>query len=326
MKLYCYPYQLKFRHPFGIAHGTRTHTDVVYVKLVQENYVAWGEASLPPYLKDTQESVMLALHEFQREVGHENWESWQCLSEKMISNMPARAALDMALWQMRVEMAGKKEIDMIKVDGNGSSHKKPSFFTIGLGEKSEISHKVKEGLAFGFQFFKIKLRGDEGDYEIIEEFEKCAAPFSFGVDINGGRKEHAEAEDFLHFLSAKKCLFAEQPMAIGKQNKRFSGLGEKLKVIADESFQGIEDLQRISENYDGINIKLMKCGGLTQGIRIAEKASAMDLKILVGSMSESTIGCSAAANLSSWAEWLDLDGPFLVVNDPFAEGSVHHFQ
>jgi len=316
MKLSLFPYQLEFKYPFRIAHGIRTHTDVVYVKLEHEGFICWGEASLPPYLKETQQSVITFLQNFEKAVSSNNINDWieKLKSEK--NNMPAKAALDMTLWQLRAQLENKSIGQLLNIEETNNTHAN-CFYTIGACEKNEMAIKIKDGLSYSFELFKLKLKGTKEDYNIVNDFVSfCDKPF--GVDMNCAYTDVTEAADFIDFVKAKGAFVIEQPMA-KQMLVETKVLKEKTKTVlyADESCQRLNDLEKAAECFGGVNIKLMKCGGITEAHQMLLRAKELGFKTLIGCMSESSVGCTAAAQLAPLADWLDLDGPYLISNNPF---------
>lgn len=308
------PYQLQFRYPFKIAHGTRTHTDVVYVKLAHEGLTAWGEATLPPYLPETQASVISFLTDFTKPLLSQPIEDWITVLASVNDNLSARAALDIALWDMRAQMAGKWTGELLGIE---AKQYPLGTYTIGVGTAEETKQKVAYALSEGFELFKLKLNGDN-DEQKVEDFVACTNK-PFAVDMNQGWNDTTKLLSFINsFLPQHNCILVEQPLhkdAIAEM-KLMKG-NTKLPVYADESCQRLSDIDRLSDAFDGINIKLMKCGGITEAVQMIHKARALDKQVLLGCMSESSVGCTAAAHLAPMADYADLDGPYLIANDPF---------
>jgi L-alanine-DL-glutamate epimerase-like enolase superfamily enzyme len=138
------------------------------------------------------------------------------------------------------------------------------------------------------------------------------------VDVNQGWTNRDEAARLCEFLHSKNCLFVEQPMPVD-QSDDMAWLKENtaLPIIADESVITIDGLKDASHFCDGVNIKLMKCGGLAAANEMLVAARKQGLKTVLGAMAESSCGNTAAAHLSPLADWVDLDGPTLITNDPF---------
>lgn len=315
MRLSLYPYQLRFKYPFRIAHGIRTGTDVVYVKLEHDGLTAWGEATLPPYLPETQKSVIAFIKAFYRSVGDADIETWFEKLGEVNTDMSAKAALDMALWDMKAQLTGQTVAGIL---GIAPANYPLCTYTIGACEtEGEMQNKVNHGLANGFRFFKLKLTGGT-PVDTINWYKACTDN-PFAVDANQAWDlPVTEAAYYVNdLLKPAGCLLVEQPniktdLINTSQLKQVA----MLPLYADESCQRLEDLERLRDSFDGINIKLMKCGGITEAVSMIHKARELDFKILIGCMSESSVGCTAASYLTPLADYADLDGPWLIENDP----------
>ena len=314
MKLSLYPYQLQFKFPFRIAHGVRTHTDVVYLKLEHQGYTGWGEATLPPYLPETQTSVIEFLTEFSKDVLFNSIDDWFGKLQPVNTNLSAKAALDMALWSLKSQIENKTIGELLGIE-------KKEFpigtYTIGVSSLDEMETKIDEANKAEFNIFKIKLNG-ENDEEVVRHFRSLSDK-PFAVDVNQGWNDWEEARNKIQWLNEEKCLLVEQPLP-KKNNKEMSLVKRDcpLPIYADESCQRISDIEHLRDSFDGINIKLMKCGGITEAHQMILEARKWDMKVLIGCMSESSVGCTAAAQLTPLADYADLDGPYLISNDPFS--------
>jgi L-alanine-DL-glutamate epimerase-like enolase superfamily enzyme len=170
--------------------------------------------------------------------------------------------------------------------------------------------------ADGFSILKVKLGGGN-DKEIIEAIRSVSS-LPLCVDVNQGWKNVQEAKEMIDWLSDKNVLFVEQPLPKTEiEGQKYLFQHSALPVIADEFVQIPEDVQKVRGLFHGINIKLMKCGGLAPALKMAALAKEMGLLLLIGSMTETSCGIRAAAQLSVLANWVDLDGPLLTKNNPF---------
>ncbi len=314
MKITLHPYRLEFIFPFRIAHGVRTHTDAVFVELELDGVTAFGEATLPPYLPYTQQSTMDCLRQI--DVSHldTGFTTGQVLATLPTSvEPPAQAALDMALWTLEAKIKGTTVPALLGIAGEDRSIR---TYTIAVCDSEEMKDRLAFGKEKGFTTFKLKLNGKD-DERMVSDFRSMSdAPFA--VDANQAWTTIEQADRLARMLTAQGCILIEQPfhrddVALSHQ------LGEAttLPVIADEACQGIYDIDRIGGSFDAINIKLQKCGGLLAARALAERARAKQLKLLIGCMSESVIGCGAAEALSPLCQWNDLDGRYLVQAVPF---------
>jgi L-Ala-D/L-Glu epimerase len=313
MQLKIKPYQLKFKRPFSIAAGTRNATSVVYIELNHEGITGYGEAAMPPYLGETTESVVLFLQKVQLK----NINSIDDIENFMLylntidtGNTAAKAAIDIALHDYLGKKTGKSVSEMYGIP------MKPvkTTYTISIGTGKEVVEKVNE--AGNFDIYKIKL-GGEKDREMIEAFLSISNK-KFCVDVNQGWKDENYAIETSLWLQEMGALLIEQPFPkemIAETKKLQSKC--LLPIIADEACKRIEDIDKIKNAYRGINIKLMKSTGINEAFRMIKKAKNENLKVLIGCMSESSCGVSAAAHLAPLCDWVDLDGPCLINNDPF---------
>ena len=177
-----------------------------------------------------------------------------------------------------------------------------------------IEKKVKE--AVDFNILKVKL-GKDSDKEIIETIREITnVPIS--VDVNQGWKSKEFALEMVNYLNERNVLLVEQPLP-KNQIDETAWLTENspLPIIADESVQRLSDIIKVKGVFSGINIKLMKCTGMREAYKMINHAKALNLKIMMGCMTETSCGISAASHLSPLADWVDLDGALLIKNDIF---------
>ncbi len=311
MEYRIFNHQLQFRFPFRIAHGQRKHTAVVYLQLRLDGHTAWGEAALPPYLPETQSSVGHFIQSFMQAHPHEQPEQLLSILQEEQTNMPARAALDMALHSLLTQ-AKPSDSDQLSF---ATAPQPPSFYTIAactsLGEMQE---RVVLGEQNGFTHFKLKLI-DENIAPTLDWFRACTA-LPFAVDANQSWQSVDVAVAHSFTLQQHGCLFIEQPFAKDALAAQAALKWQSaLPVFADESCQRLQQLPALADAFNGVNIKLMKCGGLTEAYQMIQQARVLGLQVLIGCMSESSVGCSAAASLAPLCDYADLDGPFLITND-----------
>lgn len=317
MKLSYCPYSLEFKHPFGLAYGTRTKTDVVFIKLESDGFVGYGESSLPPYLGESHESVIAFLNKAKPFLAKQDLSSGHGAITLEIhklaeNNNAAKAGLDIALHDLYAKSQNNKVWEYLNFEKPVS---KNTSVTISIGDLKLIPQKIEE--VNDFHILKVKL-GSESDKEIIETIRKYSDK-PLVVDANQGWKEKNFALEMIKWLSDKNVLFVEQPMP--KENlDDMAWVTERspLPTIADESVKVLSDAERVVGAFSGINLKLMKCTGLHEAKRIIDFCKEKKLKLNVGCMTESSCAISAAAQLTAYADWVDLDGPTLVKNNPFS--------
>ena len=165
-------------------------------------------------------------------------------------------------------------------------------------------------------FEYIKLKVDQDNIErIINHYSKTSSK-PFVVDANQGFTDKNIALEWTHKLLERHVAYLEQPFDKDDlESHEWLKERSPIPIIADESFQSISDLKKVQDAFDGINIKLMKCGGIFNAFNCFQEAKSLELKTVLGCMSESSIAIDAAWNLAPLANWVDLDGPFLITND-----------
>jgi L-alanine-DL-glutamate epimerase-like enolase superfamily enzyme len=316
VKISVHPYFLEFIHPFALSHGTRTGTQLAYVKIEFEGNTAYGEASLPPYLKETFDSVKTWVQSQSQSVlellsgnPFEDPEKIPFSSE----NPAASAALQSAILNYYVSSKGKTLFDYFD-----QKDAKPDLsLTI---TKNDIEFlNEKSSLEKNFSHFKLKLTGASDDVDFVK-LMRSKSTLPFCIDINQGYQKKEEAIQVISSLEKLDCILIEQPLNKNDHEGHY-WLKQRtiLPIIADESIGLYDDLLQYHEAYSGANIKLMKCGGLFQAQKMIHFTPLREEKFMkfIGCMSESSLGVSTAAVLASQCQMADLDAPYLNTNDPF---------
>jgi L-alanine-DL-glutamate epimerase-like enolase superfamily enzyme len=315
MQLNYKPYLLYFKRPFHIAHGIRSSTPVVITRLEHNGVIGYGEASMPPYLGETHESVAFFLDKVS--VLLRKFNDPFCVDDILLEidrlasgNTAAKASVDIALHDLNGKIQGKACSEILGTRNPGPF----TSYTLGIDEPDILREKVAEGKEF--KVFKVKLNG-ENDRKTIETI-RSVTDKAIAVDVNQGWQEKEKALEMIHWLKEHNVLFIEQPLQKDKWDDA-NWLYERspLPLFADESFQRYPDLDRMKDCYHGINIKLMKCTGMNEAFRMIRQARKLNLKILIGCMSETSCAISAAAQLSGLCDHADLDGNLLIKNDLF---------
>lgn len=305
--------RLKLLHPFTISRGSRDEIPVVIVRLSGEGITGVGEASPSVRYGESVDTVIrfLKMVEVTGFPTSSTTESFAAIDALAPGNTAAKAAIDTALHDW---IARKSEIPLWKYFGLNRDAIPLSSFTIGLDSLEIIEKKIRE--AEEYPVLKLKLGGPE-DREIVRRVRACTSK-PLRVDVNEGWKPDETSIDTALWLEGEGVELIEQPYPAAELQAA-ARLREHLTIplIADECFGRFEDLERISSAYDGVNVKLMKCGGPGEAFRIMKRARKMNLKIMIGCMIETSVGISAAAHLSPLADYADLDGNLLVSNDPF---------
>ncbi|MDE7396729.1 MAG: dipeptide epimerase, partial [Muribaculum sp.] len=182
-----------------------------------------------------------------------------------------------------------------------------------------VRQKVKE--ADVYRVLKVKM-GLDNDKELVETI-RSMTDRPICVDANQGWTDKEKALEMCHWLSERNCLFVEQPMdKTDIDNTAWLRERSPLPIIADEAVQRLADVERCKGVYDGINIKLMKSTGMHEAYQMAILARALDMKVMLGCMTETSCAVTAAAHLSPIADWADLDGNLLISNDRFNGATI----
>ena len=326
MKLTFEPLSLPLRQPFRLATGTRSKTDIILIRLEDRGAVGLGEASLPPALGENQDSVM----KFLERVDPNQLDLTDPIKTKTyIDNLSegsnaAKAGLEMSFLNLGANKDGKGLVDFYGTPFRPIQ----TCYTIGISNSQELEAKLNE--ARQFKFLKLKL-GSSDDKDLITQFKKrCDKPFF--VDVNQGWSDLGFAMDMVGFLKENGCLFVEQPFDAQDLETHGRLKDESiLPVFADESILRFKDLVERGHFFDGVVVKLMKATGLIEAHKMLLKAKEMGLRTVMGCMAESSLAVSHASIIASHADYADLDGAFLLKDDPFRmvhyeDGFVHKAQ
>ncbi|MGN0211965.1 MAG: dipeptide epimerase [Muribaculaceae bacterium] len=314
MKLSFAPYELKLRHSFNLAKYSRTTTPDVQVQIEYEGIVGYGEASMPPYLGESVESVTKFLSKVDLSQFNDPFRLEEILhyvDSIEENNRAAKASIDIALHDLLGKIMGQP---WYKIWGLSPEKAPDTSFTIGIDKADVVRQKVLE--AEPYKVLKVKM-GLDNDKELVEII-RSMTDRPICVDANQGWSDKNKALEMIEWLADKNCLFVEQPMP-KEMIDETAWLRErsKLPIIADEAFQRIGDIRRFQGVYDGINIKLMKSTGLHEAYQMVTLARALNMKIMVGCMTETSCAVTAAAQISPLVDWADLDGNLLIANDRF---------
>ena len=308
------PNELRLRHAFNLARNSRTTTPDVLVELEYDGIIGYGEASMPPYLGESIESVckflsMLDLQQFSDPFRIEEILSY--VDGVMPDNRAAKASVDIALHDLLGKIMGQP---WYKIWGLSPEKTPNTSFTIGIDKPDVVRQKVEE--AAPYKVLKVKM-GLDNDKELVEII-RSMTDRPLCVDANQGWTDKEKALEMCYWLKERGCMFVEQPFD-KKMSDETAWLRERspLPIIADEFLQRLPDVMRAYQVYDGINIKLMKSTGMHEAYKMAVLAKSLGMKLMIGCMTETSCAISAAAQLAPMAQWVDLDGNLLIANDSF---------
>jgi L-alanine-DL-glutamate epimerase-like enolase superfamily enzyme len=303
---------LKLRNPFRVSYGTSEERQAYWLRL--ENDEGWGEGTIPPYYHVDQSETEAV---------------WQAAAQSTIpfperiedigkwvgtaGPAPARCALDLAIH----DRIGRQEgVPLYKLLDLPQPAVMKSSFTIAIDSPEEMARMAQQFASYSI--LKIKLGGDGEDLERLAAIRSARPEVSLRIDANAGWKVD-DALRMVRELERFELEMIEQPVA----KEDIEGMGSvqaatRIPIVADESVQTMENIETLGRaGVRGINLKLMKTGGLTPAVAMLKRARELGLKVMLGCMIETSIGTTAMAHLAGLADWLDLDAPVLISNDPF---------
>jgi L-Ala-D/L-Glu epimerase len=316
MQLIIHQFKLPLKHTFTITHESRDVQPTLIVELKWHGKSGFGEATETPYYGITMEKMVNQLNGILDKLPLDYLphpeDFWQLMSQSLLDDHPfALCALDVAYWDLWGKTHNKPlyEIWGLSIENNPITD-----YTIGIDTLEKMVFKMKE---MPFPLYKIKL-GTAEDIEIIQALRKETDAI-FRVDANTAWTPD-QTIDFAPELKKLGVEFIEQPLkADNWEGMKKVKAHSVLPIMADESCILEEDVEKCAGYFHGINIKLMKCGGITPALRMIKKAKELNLKVMVGCMTESTIGCSAIAQLLPLLDYVDMDG-CLLVDDQISTG------
>lgn len=316
MQLRFKAYDLQLKHVFTIASNSRTTTPVMLTEIEYDGVIGYGEAAMPPYLGESHQTAGAFLSQVELEQFASPF-----LMEDILSyveniapgNYAAKASVDIALHDLVGKLIGQP---WYKMWGLNPADTPNTSFTIGIDNPEVVREKVME--ASPYNILKVKLGG--GNDKVMIETIRSVTDKPLCVDVNQGWKDKHAALEMIHWLKEKGIVFVEQPMSKAKDKMEdMAWLTEHspLPTIADEALQTIHDVLPLNGVYSGINIKLMKCGGMHAANKMITLARALDMKVMIGCMTATSCAISAASQLSPLVDWADLDGNLLISNDVY---------
>ena len=320
MKLTCISRALRPRHPFRISRGRRTEVRNVFLRVEEDGITGYGEASPNAFYGETWEGVMAKLGSTREFVAalevssvgdvERAWEdAWQFVAP----SRAAQCALDLALWDW---LAKRQGVTISELVWHEPPRPVTSFATIGLSSSEELADKVEELRGFP----RIKIKSDQtADLEPIRYVRERTSAL-LAVDANCAWGE-VDLPTLAATLSRLGVIFLEQPWP---PNRDAELPALPLPVLADESCVVEEDVAQLADRFSGLNIKLVKCGGITPARRMVAGSKGRGKKTMVGCMLESSALIAAGAAIAQQTDYADLDGAWLLGDDPFSGWSFDH--
>ena len=308
------PYTIQLKHVFTIATSSRTTTPVVLTEIEYDGLTGYGEASMPPYLGESHESATAFLKKVDLSKYDNPFELETILTDidaLAPGNPAAKAAVDIALHDLLGRMMKQPWYNIWGFDPRKTPY---TSFTIGIDTQDVVRQKTKE--AAEYKVLKVKL-GRDTDKMMVETI-RSVTDKPITADVNQGWKDRAVALDMLRWLKERNVVMVEQPLP-KEQVDDLAWLTERspLPIIGDEGVQRLADIPKAKGVYSGINVKLMKCTGMREAHKMIVLARSLGMKVMLGCMTETSCGISAASHLSTMVDWADLDGALLISNDVF---------
>ena len=315
LKLRFQPYNLQLKHVFTVATYSRTTTPDVQVEVEYDGITGYGEASMPPYLGESVESVTRFLQQVNLEQFSDPFQLEEILAYVdgiMPGNTAAKASVDIALHDLVGKLLGAP---WHKIWGLDKSKAPSTTYTIGIDTPDVVRQKTLE-VAGQFNILKVKL-GRDNDKEMIETI-RSVTQLPIAVDANQGWTDKHHALDMIFWLKEQGIVMVEQPMPKTQLDDiAWVTQQSPLPIFADESLQRLSDVVKLKDAFTGINIKLMKCTGMREAWKMVTLGRALGMKVMVGCMTETSCAVSAAAQFSPAVDFADLDGNLLIANDRF---------
>jgi len=314
MQLTYQPFELELKHTFTIAKFSRTSTAIMLVQLHHEGHTGYGEASMVPYMGENHQTAT----DFLQKVDVNQFKypfDFQYINHYLDGIAPGQPAIKAAIDIALHDLDGKiRQQPCWKLFGSDPQLMPQTSFTIGIDTPEMMIKKVKE--AEGFKIIKVKL-GRGSDKELISTI-RTVTDVPLFVDANQGWTDLEQSLDMCHWLHEQGVLLIEQPILKTDIDSN-AWLTERspIPIIGDEAVQRLPDVAKAKGVYHGINIKLMKSAGMYEAHQMILQARELDLKLMIGCMSETSCATLAAAALAPLCDWADLDGPFLTTNNPY---------
>jgi L-alanine-DL-glutamate epimerase-like enolase superfamily enzyme len=307
------PMNLKLHEPFRISRGVQHYAHCVVATISANGATGLGEAAPTTYYGETQESVLSCLPVYAAHLGSDPFileDILNDLEHTIGRNGAARAAIDIALHDLVGKLLG---VPLYQLLGLNPAKTPKTSFTLGIATPAEMQRKALQARDYPILKVKVGTRSDLENIKAIREVSDAV----IRVDANAGWTAK-EAIRMIEALEPYQIEFVEQPVpAHDLEGLRLIRENVSLPIFADESCITVEDIPRVAGCVDGINIKLMKTGGLRHALKMIHVARAHHLQIMLGCMIESSIAITAAAHLSPLVDYADLDGNLLIDSDPY---------
>jgi L-alanine-DL-glutamate epimerase-like enolase superfamily enzyme len=312
--------RLRLRHTWTTVMSSSEYRDNLHLRFTRDGVTGLGEAAPIMRYKEDAASALRAVESLVPLLkAADPWQFSKLMGEvsaRLQGDYAARAAIDIALTDWATQRLG---VPLYRYLGLDPRDTPLTTFSIGIDTPEITRQKVREAEAFPILKIKVGLASDEETLAAVRSVTKKP----LRVDANEGWKDKEEAVRKINWLESQGVEFVEQPMAAAMlEETRWVRGKVHIPILADEACRHAADIPKLAEAYDGINVKLMKCGGVQEALRMIQMAKALGMKTMLGCMIESSIGVTAAAHLSPLVDYADLDGNLLISNDPYTGAQV----
>ncbi len=323
LQLVLQKFDIPLQHPFRTSRYTVALQKTCIISISCGTYTGYGEATVNPYYQSTVDKIEASIKKVTHMVTdaalmHPS-ELWELLKKPLTHDYFSLCAIDCAFWDW---FAQKNKIPLRQFWSRSELHIPKTNYTIGMDSIAVMKKKIEE---FPWPIYKIKL-GTDTDIEIIRALRSITDAV-FRIDANCAWTATETIQNSI-VLKELGVEFIEQPLKASALEAMLDVKKKSsLPIIADESCQREEDIDICQKSFDGINIKLMKCGGITPALRMIEKARKANLLVMMGCMTESSIGISSLCQLAPLLDYIDADGAMLLKNDiakgvQFSNGAI----
>jgi L-alanine-DL-glutamate epimerase-like enolase superfamily enzyme len=307
--------RLNLKHTWTTVMSSSQYRDTFFVELTKDGLTGVGEGAPIIRYKESAETCAAAVESIRPWLEAQDPRAFQKVMggvfQRMEGNWAAKAAVDIAL----MDWVGQKmQAPVWRLFGLDRSDAPVTTFSIGIDKAEVIREKVREAEAFPVLKVKVGLDNDEEVIAAVRSVTKKP----LRVDANEGFKSKEAAVEKINWLEKQGVEFIEQPLpAANLEDMNWIRKRVHIPVLADEACLHPADIPKLAPHFDGVNVKIDKCGGLLEGWRMIQMARALGLKVMLGCMVSSSAAITAAAQLSPMVDYADLDGQLLIANDPY---------
>lgn len=308
--------RLKLRHTWTTTMSSSDYRDNLHLRFTRDGTMGLGEGAPIVRYNEDAVSARKAVESVRDYFLSTNpWQFERVMAEvfrRIQGQYAGKAALDIALMDWIGQKLG---VPLYRYFGLDPNETPVTTFSVGIDTPEITRQKVREAEEFPILKIKVGLKTDEATMDAVRSVTKKP----LRVDANEGWTDKEEAVRKINWLESQGVQFVEQPMpAAMLEEIRWVRKRAHIPLIADEACLHPTDIPKLVDAFDGVNIKLMKCGGMLEAFRMIQIAKSLGLKTMLGCMIESSIGVTAAAHLSPLVDYADLDGNLLIASDPYS--------